>query len=62
MALKTWKRLTKDEKSAYADSTLVKGALITLFGLMWMYTKQIELAVVLIGLLILFKGILKKIR
>ena len=34
---KPWKKMTKDEKAAYANWKIMKGLAVFLFGAIWMY-------------------------
>jgi len=61
---KPWKKMTKDEKMAYANYKIMKGFAIFFFGLIWMLfgstLEGLTQTLTIVGLLLLLFGLVKK--
>lgn len=67
-AMKPWKKMTKDEKRAYANCKIMKGLGVFIFGLVWTYFASVSvdvwsalpLTLTVMGLLVLLYGLVKR--
>lgn len=65
---KSWKKMKKDEKLAYADHKMIKGLGIAIFGLVWNYFASVSvnvwsalpLTLAVMGVLIFLLGLVKR--
>jgi apolipoprotein N-acyltransferase len=62
--LKPWKKMTKEEKQAFANKKIICGFGLFLFGMIWMYfganLEGFVSAITVMGLLIILFGLVKK--
>jgi len=66
--LKPWKKMTKEEKQAYANHKIIKGVGVFLFGVIWTYFASVSVDVwsalpstlAVMGLLLILYGLVKR--
>jgi len=66
--MKPWKKVSKEDKLAYAKHKMVKGLGVFVFGIVWMYFSAragdvwdaLPMTLVVIGLLLFLLGLYKK--